>query len=470
MVVTLGSADFRPAFRRHLSLRPVVLLSCLLVPLAFAPWRDEVFAPVKLQVLQGLNGVGLLLAGTSLALGRRFGVRLVPGVDLPVVAFGVLNVLAWAHSEDAAASGLGVFPEYQGLATVLAYLVAYALARVAYAPSAGPAAAVPEATVAQVAEAPAAAVPEATVAQVPEAPAAAVARQPVDAVFGVLTVVTGLVGGYATLQRLGLDPLWGFAERPFATVGQANSMAAMLVAGLPAVAAACARRRGWPRAAAALAGVLGAAGLAASLSRGGWLAVVIAGAAGLALYRPPSYRRSLAMAATVIAVLVLVLTVLPAGRLALGRAHQRVVAVADTSNGSVGKHLALARIGLAVTLDHPWLGIGQDVFPEVAQRYADARLSRHDADLLRPRLSESPHNALLSISSGAGVPAVLAYLVFHAAVARRLLAARRSGGTRAGTVLMIQLGYLVSSLFMTPEVSSTVVLWMVLGAAVASVS
>jgi O-antigen ligase len=419
--------------RRLPTPRVAVLLAVLLVPLAFAPWREEVFAPVKLQVLQVILGLGLLLVGAGLVFGGSWPVRLRPAPDLAALAFGGLNLLAYAHSRAGSTSWRGVFPEYQGLLTVLSYLAAYGLARFGFA-----------------------------------APQAAGPRR-LDALFGVLAGVTGLVGGYATLQRLGLDPLWGFASRPFGTIGQPNSLAAMLLVGLPAAIACCARYRGVLRVAAALAVLVGTVGLLTSLSRGGWLAAVVAGGVGLALHRPRGYRAPLIAVLALAAVLTAGLAALPAGRHAVdtgvGRAVTRLAAVAKTGDGSTAKHLALARIGVLITLDHPWLGIGQDTFPQLAQHYADERLPRHDADLLRPRLSESPHNALLSISAGAGLPALLAFLIILGATARRLLAARRSGSRRAVPVLVIMVGYLVSNLFITPEVSSTVSMWIVLGAA-----
>jgi hypothetical protein len=420
--------------RRRLVPFVVVLLTCLGVPLTFAPWRRQVFAPLKIQVLECLIGIGLFAIGVSVVRGRGGGVRLVPSVDLAVAVFGVVNLLAYASSLDRSSSWQGEFPEYQGLATVLAYLAAYLLARVAFTASPG-----------------------------------TTRSWPLDALFGALTVTTGVIGGYGILQRLGLDPIWGFLERPCATVGQANSMAAMLVVGLPAVASTYVVRRGWVRWAAAIAGALGLLGLLTSLSRGGWLAALISGGMGLALLWQRTFRGALIGAATFVVIVAVGLATLPSGRATIAQAAERVAAAGHTEATSTAKHLALARIGVAVTFDHPWLGIGQDAFPQVAQRYADTHLPRAEADLLRPRRSESPHNALLSVSSGAGIPALLAYLALLGAVTRRMLAARRSADVHAATVLMIMAGYLVSSLFMTPEVSSTVVQWIVLGAACSAV-
>ena len=420
----------RPVSPRHGLVLPVmVFLLCLLVPLVFAPWRSQVFAPVKIQLLLAIVGAGMLAAALLTSLGAAPRVRFLPWADGAALAYGLTNVLAFAGSADRTASWRGEFPEYQGLLTVLAYLAAYGLARLAFAP----------------------AVDGRSRSMVP--------------LFCAMTVTTGLVGGYAVMQRLGLDPLWGFAERPFATVGQANSMAALLVVGLPGVLAAyaaCGRRS---RVLVVVAGLLGMAAALMSLSRGGWLALLAAGSVALALSRPHLRRRTLLLGAVIVIALGALAASVPAGRDAVDRAAARVAAATDTKAVSTAKHLALARIGVGIALDHPWLGIGQDVFPEFAQQFADQHLPRTEADLLRPRRSESPHNALLSIADAAGIPALLAYLAFLGVVVRRALHAQRSADNRALPVVMIIIGYVVSSLFMTPEVSSTVTFWVVAGSA-----
>lgn len=412
------------------------------MPLAFAPWREEVFAPVKVQVLQLTIGIALLAVGGQLLTWDERRVRpdrgatgIRPaGVDLAAAAFGVINVIAFACSLHPAGSWWGRFPEYQGLVTVLAYLIAYGVARVAFLPAR------------------------------PGGPSIRL-----TALFGVLTVATGLIGGYAIVQRIGLDPLWGFAERPFATMGHANNLAAMLVVGLPGCAAVWAAHSGAVRAAATLAGALGIVGLVVSLSRGGWLAALAAGVVALALSPRQARRRVLAGAAVLLITFFATLAVVPGGKGVLTQAGARWEALRQTDSGSTGKHLALARIGVAVTLDHPWVGIGQESFPLVAHRYAKERLPRQQARLLSAGFSESPHNTLLSVSAGAGVPGLLAYLCFVGAVARRMLVAHRSGHRQAAPVLTILVAYFVSSLFMTPEVSSTTWLWLTAGAACSAV-
>jgi O-antigen ligase len=241
-------------------------------------------------------------------------------------------------------------------------------------------------------------------------------------------------------------------------------MAALLVVTLPGAIAPAVTRRGLLRVAAAVAAVLGVIGLLTSLSRAAWLGAVAAGvvAAGLLRVRP-RLRRLVVAAGPVTVVAVLAMT--PAGRDVAVAAATRIGAATDTSAGSTGTHLALARVALAITVDHPWLGIGQEVFPEVARDYAHARLPAADAALLDGHRPESPHNALLSISSGSGVPASLAYLGFVTAVAAVAVRAWRAGVTDAVPLLAAIVGHLTTDVFMTPEVSSSTIFWLLLGTA-----
>lgn len=406
-----------------------LLLLVLTVPLAFNPTRSEVFAPVKIFLVEVLLGLGLLATAlaTFLAPLARSGTGFPPALraDAAVAGFAGLNVLACLHSLDRASSLHGQFPEYQGLATELCYVATYALARIALRD----------------------------------------ARQG-KTLFAALTAVTGLVGGYAVAQRLGLDPLWGNVSRPFATVGHANNMAAVIVVTLPATVATVLSTRRLPRAAGFIAGGFGLAGLVVSLSRGGWLAATV-GLLVAAALTPTQYR---ARAGLVIAGLVIAVTTAlllsPAGHEMTRQIAQRAGSLQDTSSGSVGRHLALTEVGLLVTIDHPWLGVGQDVFPQVAQAYADQHLAPARADLLRAYRPESPHNGLLETSAAAGIPALAVYLLALASAAAAALRSRRDHPRAAATLLVALLTHLVSGLFMTTEVSSEIIAWALMGAAV----
>ena len=282
--------------------RATVLGIVLVVPLVFDPSRDEVFAPIKATVLQAGLGFGLVMAAIAL-LRHRPSVRSVPVADMAVAGFVAWYLVGYVFSIDRSVGLHGEFPEYQGLSTTVAYTGLYLVARLCFTEPAH-----------------------------------------LQRLFVVLSVVTAAVGGYALLQRLGLDPLWGVATRPFSTVGQANSMAATLLVGLPAAVATAVARKGIPRILAWTAVVLGFFGLLTSLSRGGWLGMMAAAVVVL-LFQKPRRRRSILLAAlTTSAVLALLLAPSSPGR-SLGQDARERLAASTSGEGSVSKHLTLWKLG-----------------------------------------------------------------------------------------------------------------------------
>ena len=392
------------------------------MPVVFDPSREEVFAPIKVTALQAGLGFGLGAAGLAL-LRRRPAWRFAPVADLAVAGYVAWHLVGYLFSLDRSVGLRGEFPEYQGLSTVVAYSGLYLLGRLCFTEPTH-------------------------------------LRQ----LFAVLSVVTAVVGGYALVQRLGHDPLWGVATRPFSTVGLPNSMAAVLLVGLPATVATATTGKRVSRLLAWAAAALGFLGLLTSLSRGGGLGLVVAAVVALAFLEPRSRRTILLTALAIAAALALLLAVSAPGRSLAEDARERLVAT-GSHEGSVGAHLTLWKLGAVITVDRPWSGIGPDVFPHVALHYADEYLSEDEYVSLRPYWNESPHNGLLSVSTAAGIPAVVAYLIFLSAIGIRAARAGRAGQGLAVPVLAILVGYLVSGQFMTPEVSSSTAAWVVFGAA-----
>ena len=81
---------------------------------------------------------------------------------------------------------------------------------------------------------------------------------------------------------------------------------------------------------------------------------------------------------------------------------------------------------------------------------------------------ESPHNVYLGIAAGSGIPALVAYLValggFAAVIVRSLSTARRETRLVLVAVLGGVVGHVVTDAFMSPEVTSTWLAWILLGA------
>jgi O-antigen ligase len=193
---------------------------------------------------------------------------------------------------------------------------------------------------------------------------------------------------------------------------------------------------------------------------------VAASAVALAFAEPRRRRMTLVAGIAVAGVAVLALAAFAPGRSLVRDAGDRLSATAIASgDGSVGQHLTLWKLGAVITVDRPWTGVGPGVFPHVALQYADERLGERDYLSLRPYWNESPHNGLLSVSTDAGLPALVAYLILVATVGTRARRAVRDGDGLAVPVLTALIGYFVASQFITPEVSSGTVFWVMLGAA-----
>jgi len=298
-----------------------------------------------------------------------------------------------------------------------------------------------------------------------------------------LSVAAGaaLVATYAVIQRAGLDPIWLTLpyDRVFSTIGQANALAAYLVVATPLVLALAARRRRAAQLAVGGVVLLMLVALAFTLSRGGYLgiaavALVLVIAALPRRGRLTSGRQLSAAALVGLIALVVVLSV-PELRTGAERVAARALLITDLSESSILNHLDLWRVGLAIATDHPLVGTGQDTYVLLFGEYRDRVLSPERAVVMSVFRPESPHNVYLATAAGAGLPALAAYIaIVTAAVARILRAVRTAVEPRAwlvGAALLAAIvGHLVTDAFMTAETTGTVLFWMVLGVGAAHAS
>ncbi len=120
------------------------------------------------------------------------------------------------------------------------------------------------------------------------------------------------------------------------------------------------------------------------------------------------------------------------------------------------------------------LGTGPETFPDVFPRYSHAVLPTDRAAALDAFRVESPHNVYLGIAAGSGIPAALAYLAVLAgafvALARAARNAPRELRVALVAVLAAAAGHVVTDAFMTAEVTSSLLFWVLLGAALGSIS
>ena len=295
-----------------------------------------------------------------------------------------------------------------------------------------------------------------------------------------VAVLAGSTGAalYALVQWLSLDPIWVglFKDRVFSTVGQANALATTLAAGVVLSLALTVVHGRAARLATACCVALCLAALVVTFSRGGYVALVVGLAVALTVLIPGIHRSVNrtwatrlvgAAAAGVLVVGLVAMTWRPAGEI-VERVAARTASIADANEGSNRAHLDLWTVGLAIANDHPVLGTGPDSYVLVFPRYRDAVLSKESAEKLARFRPESPHNVYLAIASGAGFPALAAFVVLVGscfllgvrAVRQSTMAERLALAGLLGALTV----HLVTIVFMTAEPATFALFWIMLGA------
>lgn len=403
------------------------------LPLVVMPSIDDVFALPKTALMIALT---VVLAGSLIALKRYppAARRRSPGVVDILLVYVALTAAASIRSPDPLHSFVGERLQLQGLLASACYAVALlAAGRVL-----------------------------------------ATAQRIRRLVIGVAAAAIVVVA-YGFAQQANVDPIWDVLNRGrvFSTLGQANNLAAYLVLALPLVLGLAIATESRPARIALLVlgtGIVGALGL--TLSRGGYLggAVAIATFALLVARRPEVDRRRLARAVVGVAVVVstvAALILVPPVANSAGRILDRARQVTDVEAGSGALHLDLWAVGIRIAADHPLLGVGPEMFPAVFPQYRDTVLPADRATVIARFRPESPHSVPIAIAAGAGVPALAAYAALAAIAMVAGLRRCRRAATRervlvAGLLAAVA-GHLVTDLFMTAEVSTSWLFWVLLG-------
>ena len=411
-----------------------VVAAILLLPLVFDPSLDDGFALLKVSVLRALGLVGAALVLGYVALGGSLARNADPRIDIPLACFAGLLVLASIVSVDPVQSFAGEPYQYQGLVTVLLYIGSFYVAGLSLGTDRG-----------------------------------------FRTVLAATACTGAVVAAYGVAQGLGFDPFWSGPPdegRVISSVGQANNLAAYLDLVVIATLGL------WPsagrrsRRALGVVALLSLVALALSFSRGGYLGLLAGfGVLFVASRQAWPSRRVGAVGLAAAAVVLAVALALPATRAIVERVADRALATVDAGEGSIRFHLDLWRIGSQIAIDHPLLGTGPETFPLVFRPYLD-QLPPDRAELLGRFRLESPHNELIGIAAEMGLPALAAYVAFLTACAIACIRRVRSGDGASRTIALVLLAtlatHVVTNFFMTPEVATSELFWITMGAGLAA--
>jgi O-antigen ligase len=370
--------------------------------------------------------------------GRRFG--LIGWVDGPVAAFVVLNLVALAFSVDKHQSLIGEHLQYQGILTTLLYVAFFYVARLLLCDT--------------------------------RSMVLLLASVSVGATFS---------SGYAIVQKLGLDPIWkGYLPdngRVFGTIGQPDALAAYLVLAVPLTAVLVILCKDAPRVVGvALLAALGAIIVALLLthSKSGYLGLLAAALVFLFI-GTLSWLRGRRQRITIVAVvvvIVLAVAVIPATRSQVSRAwHRESSSTAVSGNVEIGARFDMWRVAVRIIEDHPVLGTGPETYPEEFPRYSRMVLPAASFRYFNNFRVESPHDQVLSVAAGAGIPTALAYLALLGGIAVtlwRTLRRTKDAALRLAIVAVLSagVGYFVTNSFNSAEIAGSWLFWTLLGAGV----
>jgi O-antigen ligase len=421
------------AARANAGLAALIIATAFALPLAFLPAIDDAFALPKVAVLQlaAFGGAGLLLlfvvAGGRLTSGRS------PLVDVPLFVFTVLSLASTVLSVDVRQSVFGEPYQYQGLVTTLAFVGSFYASRLALG----------------------------------------------DLVrfrYLLWAIVASGAGNaiYAIAQTIGFDPFWSAGrldERVGAAFGQPNDLAAFL---LIAISAAYGLWGGADhRARVTLLAISGTCVVALVFtgSRGGYLGLgVLALIVGSAVIRNAGFRPIAAATGAALAVLIAV-SLVPIGGDAVASVADRIGSKIVHRDRSIQSHLDVWAVGVAIARDHPILGTGPETYPIVFPDYRDRILPADRARILAPFRPESPHNEVIGVADGSGLPAAFAYVVFLCGSTAIVIRSLRSGDDphrhAAAACLLILLTHVVTTFFKTPDTTTSWLFFVISGAGLA---
>ncbi|MFN0029483.1 MAG: O-antigen ligase family protein [Acidimicrobiales bacterium] len=430
----LIDAGLRSEVRQRLDWPSVVVVALLAlsagaVPLLVVIDRPDHYVLPKLLALWAV----LTVSAVFLACCRREGVgplgRTPAGLSIPIGLFGLLVVIATVRSDRPRMSLLGEPSQHQGLLSVLLYLGFFIVAALVVTNT-----------------------------------------RRLRWIHRLVAAGGTAVAACAIAQRQGWDPWWGSilpVDRVMATIGQPNALATYLVLTMSVTVGLLAWDRRGRRAIVAAALVAQMVALAMTASRGGYLGALTAAVIGLGLWwsgRERFHRSGVLRPAVVVAV-VLVAGVLwaPTRGVFTDSARRLATSTNVAADESVRNHLDQWRVAAHLVREHPLSGVGPERFPDAWVIHRDHVLAPDRVAYFDQYRVESPHNLALEVAAGSGLPAALCLFWAFGAIAIRL---RRAARPETLSILVGMAGFLVASSFMTAEVTSSWLMWTLMGAGV----
>jgi O-antigen ligase len=413
----------------------VLYIGAVAVPVVFVPNSDDVFVEPKTILVRLLIVGAAITAGVSLVLGRR--PLLIRFPDVAVVVFILLTAVATLTSVDPLTSLHGEQLQRAGFISFAAIAAGYLVART---------------TIASIAR--------------------------LQMLMTAVAIGASVVAFYGLVQWWGFDPIWDVLPngRVIATVGQPNWLGAYLVITIPVtIAVSFTARSRIARIGLAVSAVAQATVLVTTLSRASWLGLVTAAIFAATLIIAKAWSRgavrmatvSISAAAGVVAVLALLVVT---GPLANTNPVERALSATNLDAFDIRQHLALWEVGAAITADHPLIGTGPDTYAIVFPAYRDDVIEPYYADYLSQFRPESPHNVYLAVAAGAGLVALCSLLVAFAgglAIVARAARKHRSGHILLISVTAAGVGHLITDAFMTMDVATTSLMWVLLAGGIA---
>lgn len=410
------------------------------IPLLINPWAGDAFTLPKAQALHAMGAVIAVIWLGSYLLTRQPR-WCVTRPESFVWAFLLAALLSTRQSTNIGLSVLGGPGRYEGLMTLVSYLLLYFVGVHYFASMRW------------------------------------VRR------IGALAAAAGIMAAAYALWQLFTPPAF-FAEalmrdwygglgvtRPVSTLGSPVVLGGLLSLAGPfalalAVASSGARRYLW------LGGSgLAFAGLILSLTRAAWLAAGVGAVIFIAV--SGGLRRQWKVLAGVLVATVAMLAAvafLAPERAVPAELGSRAASSLDPRAGSMGQRLFIWKQTAGLIRARPVLGWGletlREVFPYDRERFVPVFGTR-------PVIVDRAHNDLLQVAVSVGIPGVLAYAAFWAAsvvVAVRLTRARGSGGSAGGDVvpaawLAALVAYLIQAQFSFSAVAVTPLVWLLAGSA-----